>query len=161
MSEGNQIPGGSSERSDWREMRRAERRQRREGRGDHGWGGPWIGGVVLIVLGVLFLMQNFGWQLPKNWWAAFILIPALGSLMAARRSYETNGGALDATVLGPGVVAAPSRRSGRGAVPWRQLGRLLADRPHHRRHGGDGPQLLAPLKRADCIARRPLRFRAA
>ena len=104
MSEGNQIPGGSSERSDWREMRRAERRQRREGRGDHGWGGPWIGGVVLIVLGVLFLMQNFGWQLPKNWWAAFILIPALGSLMAARRSYETNGGALDATVLGPGVV---------------------------------------------------------
>lgn len=104
MSEGNQSGGGMSGSGDWREQRRQERWERRQARGEHGWGGPWIGGVVLIVIGVLFLLQNFGWHLPKNWWAAFILIPALGSLMAARRSYEMNGGNLDARVLGPGVV---------------------------------------------------------
>jgi hypothetical protein len=85
---------------DWREQRDREREERRE----HGWGGPWIGGVILIVLGVVFLLQNFGWQLPKNWWAAFILIPAAGSLMAARRNYEANGGRLTGGVIGPGVA---------------------------------------------------------
>ena len=70
----------------------------------HGWGGPWIGGVILIVIGIIFLLQNFGWQMPKNWWAAFILIPAVGSLMAARRTYETSGGQLTGAVIGPAVA---------------------------------------------------------
>jgi hypothetical protein len=78
--------------------------ERRQGHHGHGWGGPWIGGVILIVLGVIFLLQNFGWQLPKNWWAAFILIPAAGSLMAARRNYEANGGQWTGAVVGPGIA---------------------------------------------------------
>ena len=52
----------------------------------------WIVGAVLIVLGGLFLLSNF---LPgtfvTNWWAVFILIPALYSLNRARRSYSEHG----------------------------------------------------------------------
>ena len=52
----------------------------------------WIMGAVLIIVGGLFLLGNF---LPgsfvTNWWAAFILIPALYSLNRARRSYKRNG----------------------------------------------------------------------
>ncbi|MEO8668818.1 MAG: DUF5668 domain-containing protein [Bauldia sp.] len=85
---------------DWRNERDREGGERH----GHGWGGPWIGGVILIVIGVIFLLQNFGWQMPKNWWAAFILIPAVGSLMAARRTYEANGGQLTGAVIGPAVA---------------------------------------------------------
>ena len=52
----------------------------------------WIIGAVLIIVGGLFLLGNF---LPgtvvANWWAAFILIPALYSLNRARRSYQRHG----------------------------------------------------------------------
>lgn len=52
---------------------------------------PWLGGLILIVLGVIFLAGNFtGFQLT-NWWALFILIPALGSLGTAWRLYQTHG----------------------------------------------------------------------
>ena len=70
----------------------------------HGWGGPWIGGVILIALGLIFLMRNFGYELPKNWWAVFILIPAVGSLMAAYRTYERNGGQLTGSVIAPAIA---------------------------------------------------------
>jgi hypothetical protein len=98
MADDNQAPDGPQ---DWREMRRQEREARR---GEHGWGGPWIGGVILIGLGLIFLAQNFGIAFPKNWWAVFILIPAIGSLMAAWRNYEASGGALSGAVIGPAVA---------------------------------------------------------
>jgi hypothetical protein len=92
----------AGDRPDWRELRRQEREERRGG--EHGWGGPWIGGVILIGLGLIFLAQNFGMNFPKNWWAVFILIPAIGSLMAAWRNYEASGGALTGAVVGPAVA---------------------------------------------------------
>ena len=51
----------------------------------------WIGGAVLIVIGVVFLLQNISGIDLGNWWALFILIPALGSLATAWRIYQTHG----------------------------------------------------------------------
>lgn len=71
------------------EVRQERREERRAGRG----GGGWILGVVLILLGALFLFQNIGkFTFPFfNWWALFILIPALGALGDAYRKYRDSG----------------------------------------------------------------------
>ncbi len=56
--------------------------------------GRWAIGVIVIVIGVAFLGQNLGWWSGwslHNWWALFILIPAVGSLAAAWRQYVANG----------------------------------------------------------------------
>jgi hypothetical protein len=57
---------------DWRAERRARRHDQ-----------PWIGGLILIALGVIFLLQNMSGFQFRNWWALFILIPAFGSLATA------------------------------------------------------------------------------
>ncbi len=67
-----------------RAQRRAERRAAREG-------GAWFGGVILIGLGVIFLLQNAGALTLQNWWALFILLPALGSFGAAFTDYRVSG----------------------------------------------------------------------
>ncbi len=43
---------------------------------------PWFG-VVLILLGVIFLAQHFGDFSLQNWWALFILIPAFSAFGSA------------------------------------------------------------------------------
>jgi hypothetical protein len=50
-------------------------------------------GVIVIVVGIVFLGQNLGWWSGTlhNWWALFILIPAVGSLTEAWRQYVGNG----------------------------------------------------------------------
>jgi hypothetical protein len=65
------------------------------------FGGGWIVGAILILIGLVFLVQNFtaGFQL-QNWWALFILIPALGSLGSAWRIYRSQG-RLSHAVRGP------------------------------------------------------------
>lgn len=73
--------------TDWRELRRQERAARRANRDAYGYG--WIGGVVLILLGGIFLLQNTGMiESFDNWWALFILIPAVGSFVNAWRLYQ-------------------------------------------------------------------------
>ncbi len=53
--------------------------------------GAWVGGLILIVLGVVFLLQNtIGFELD-NWWALFILIPAFGSFERAYHQYQEDG----------------------------------------------------------------------
>jgi hypothetical protein len=78
---------------DWREQRRAERRARREARWQRHGGRSyaWIGGAILILLGVVFLLQNMGIPFLANWWAVFILIPAFWAFVAAWDSYRDNG----------------------------------------------------------------------
>ncbi len=74
--------------------RREARRQRREQRlADPSRGGTWIVGIILIILGGLFLMRTSGIaDIPlTNWWALFILIPAVGALSAAWRTYQEEG----------------------------------------------------------------------
>jgi len=53
-------------------------------------------GIILIVLGGLFLMRTTGAvDIPlTNWWALFILIPAFGTLSAAWRIYREAGNRL-------------------------------------------------------------------
>lgn len=59
-------------------------------------------GLVVIVVGVVFLLQNFGISLPfmqlHNWWALFILVGAVPSLAYAFQRYKSTGRA-DARVL--------------------------------------------------------------
>jgi len=66
-----------------REARREERRAQRSSSGT-----AWVGGVVLIVLGVIFLLQNVRGFTLNNWWALFILIPAFGSFADAWNTYR-------------------------------------------------------------------------
>jgi hypothetical protein len=93
--------------SDWRSQRRRERHERRAARRGEwgGWAGPSLGGLVLVILGVGLLLQNFGYQLPERWWALLLLVPAVASLVAALRSYRERGAAPDtiAALVGGGI----------------------------------------------------------
>lgn len=66
--------------------------------------GGWIGGAILIFIGTVFLLKNFGFPFPENWWAVFILIPAVAAFAGARRIYAGNGGVINAGVIG-GIAA--------------------------------------------------------
>lgn len=92
---------------DWREARRGERRQRLVTR--YGWIGPGMGGVILVLLGVIFLAQNFGYPVPEKWWTIFLLIPAFGASFAAWNAYERDGrlnGEAIAALLGAATLLA-------------------------------------------------------
>jgi len=62
--------------------------------------GGWVGGAVLILLGVIFLLQNTGMFHLQNWWALFILIPALTAFGSAWNSYRSAGGRFNAAARG-------------------------------------------------------------
>ena len=62
---------------------------------------PWIAGLVLIILGIIFLVQNLTGFYLANWWALFILIPTLGSFAAAGRAYRDAGNRFTPAVRGP------------------------------------------------------------
>ena len=51
----------------------------------------WVPGLILILLGGIFLLNNMtGFEL-RNWWALFILIPAVGSFARAYDRYRQAG----------------------------------------------------------------------
>ena len=52
--------------------------------------GRYIGAFILIALGVIFLLGQFGIGLDFNWWAIFIAIPGIAMLANVYRSYQTN-----------------------------------------------------------------------
>jgi hypothetical protein len=64
--------------------------------GDWNWGwrrgrSPWMPGLLLILIGGFFLLRNFtGYQL-ENWWALFLLIPAVGNFSGAYESFRSSG----------------------------------------------------------------------
>ena len=68
--------------------------------------GGWVAGLVLIMLGVLFLLRNTGtFDFPlQNWWALFILIPAVGAFDSAYRTYRAAGNRLTAPARGSLLV---------------------------------------------------------
>lgn len=68
-----------------------------------GGGEGWIAGVVLLVIGLIFLLRNLGFNVVpfQNWWALFILIPAVGSFATAYRMYQANGHRMTDGVRGP------------------------------------------------------------
>ena len=87
---GETSSGGTAPGGDWRDQRRAERHARRGAMRDQ-WGGIPIGGLVILVVGVIFLAGNFGLHLPPRWWALFVLVPAAGALVSAARFYRLDG----------------------------------------------------------------------
>jgi hypothetical protein len=98
MNEQNQTPTTNptnppSSGGSWREQRYAERMARREARWSRHAGRPygWTGGAFLILLGVIFLLQNMGMFLTANWWALFILIPAFWIFVSAWEFYLDTG----------------------------------------------------------------------
>jgi hypothetical protein len=60
-----------------------ERRRRR--------GGSLAGGLILILLGAVFLAQQAGWPGLRNWWALFILVPAVINLGTAAMLFRRSG----------------------------------------------------------------------
>ena len=74
--------------------RREARHQRRAERfADPSRRGSLIVGIILIVLGGMFLLQNMGsYSFPiNNWWALFILISAFGAVERALYMYREAG----------------------------------------------------------------------
>jgi hypothetical protein len=84
--------------------RRQERLQRRAERRANRYAGGlgWLVGVVLIGIGGLYLLNEVG-VLPElsNWWALFLLLPAVAVLSAALGAYRRNGGRWTPAVVLP------------------------------------------------------------
>ncbi len=56
-------------------------------------GGGWLVGVILIVIGVAFLLEQGDYiEITGNWWAVFIYLAAFASFANAWRSYRAEGG---------------------------------------------------------------------
>jgi hypothetical protein len=61
----------------------------------------WIAGGVLILIGVVFIVRNIAGFSLDNWWALFILIPAIGSLATSYQMYERHGRRFTGAARGP------------------------------------------------------------
>lgn len=65
--------------------------------------------VVVIIIGILFLLDNLGYRPTfmayQNWWALFILVGAAGPLGYAVQRYRRHGG-MDSAVLSSLISAA-------------------------------------------------------
>jgi phosphatidylserine synthase len=87
-------PTETSSKAEWRDQRaemRDEKRARRDAMREN-WPGIPIAGAIVIAVGVIFLLGNFGLNLPPRWWAIFILVPAAGALVTATRLFRADGG---------------------------------------------------------------------
>ncbi len=62
-----------------------------DGEHRHSHVGQWVPGLILIVLGAIFLMNNLTNFHLNNWWALFILIPAVSSFARAYDQYRRAG----------------------------------------------------------------------
>ena len=93
----NDVQPEDANPSEARVLSRAERRAER--RAARGGVSPWLGGAILIALGLIFLAQNFHIATFQNWWAIFILIPAVGAFNTAWRRYQAAGGRLASDAL--------------------------------------------------------------
>ena len=78
------TPVENSDQRTQRQQRIEERRTRRAARS----GDSWMGGAILIGLGILFLLNNLNVFYVENWWALFILLPAVGAFTTAWKTYR-------------------------------------------------------------------------
>ena len=55
-------------------------------------GGSWMIGIILILLGVAFLLEQGNYlELTANWWAVFIYLAAFASFANMWRAYRSAG----------------------------------------------------------------------
>ena len=52
----------------------------------------WMFGAILILVGIVFLLQNMTGFYLNNWWALFILIPAFGSFSRGWQEVQEESG---------------------------------------------------------------------
>ncbi len=86
---------------DWRELRRQDHAARRAQRRAFRENNAWVTGAILVLLGVVLLAQNLGAFTFRNWWALFILIPAVGLFATAWNLYTHAGMEFTPTLVGP------------------------------------------------------------
>jgi hypothetical protein len=93
-----------SEPRSWREERFERRQARREALGNQPAIGTVVAGLILVLLGVVYVRQNVvNLSIPiKNWGALFILIPVLILFDRAYRFYRNAGNRLTSAVWGAG-----------------------------------------------------------
>ena len=65
----------------------------------------WIAGGVLILIGIVFIVQNVAGVTLNNWWALFILIPALGLLVTTYQTWIKHDRRFTAASCGPLIGA--------------------------------------------------------
>ncbi len=98
-----QLP---NEPFDRREARQQRREARRAALGTSNRGSTWVAGLIMILLGVAFLLRTTGsFIFPlNNWWALFILIPAVGAFDSAIRLYRNADNQITGPALGSLLV---------------------------------------------------------
>jgi drug/metabolite transporter (DMT)-like permease len=86
------------------EMSEAGRQDMNAGAAEQRGPGVWIGALILIGVGIVFLLQNLGYNIPSNWWALFLLIPAVFAFAGGWQSYVRNGRRLGPGMVGPAIT---------------------------------------------------------
>jgi hypothetical protein len=76
-------PESTPEVYDRHAARRQRLAERRAGRS-----GSWVVGAILILIGIFTMLDNLTGFTLENWWALFILLPALGAFGNAWRAYQ-------------------------------------------------------------------------
>lgn len=88
------------DRAQRRAARRARRAERRAMRSRYGT--PWLGGLALVLVGVIFLLRNaLGVDLPGNVWGLFMLLPAAAALSTAYAFWRSDDLRLQRAAVGP------------------------------------------------------------
>ena len=102
----NDQPSVNETAPDPMDRREARRQRRAERLADPSRGGAWATGLILIILRGIFLLRNTGtFDIPlKNWWALFILIPAIGAFSTALRTFRSEGNQLTPPATGSFLV---------------------------------------------------------
>jgi drug/metabolite transporter (DMT)-like permease len=62
--------------------------------------GSWVGALILIFLGIIFLLKELGLPLLENWWALFFAIPAVASFGSAWNHYQRRDKQVTSGVMG-------------------------------------------------------------
>jgi hypothetical protein len=96
----------SNEPFDRLDARRQRREARRAALGTPSSGSTWVAGLIMILLGVAFLLRTTGNSIfpLDNWWALFILIPAIGAFDSAIRLYRNADNQITGPALGSLLV---------------------------------------------------------
>ena len=80
--------GTEPDEYDRRSARRQRLQARREARASR-LGGTWVGGAILIAVGIFLLLETLTSVSLEKWWALIILIPAAGAFAHSWRIYRS------------------------------------------------------------------------